>query len=156
MPFHLVFVNKCSYSEKGPHTVSAPIPMSAAILISAPILVDYIDIEINRGSFSFKFLTSSLLKVFVSASQPLCPCECIHSSFKRMSRLKILWWLLGRVVLARNYPSPFAGLLDSFEIKVTAFFSAYSAVSQKTNKHPLPYKGPVSNKCHPSRYTKTK
>ena len=71
-----------------------------------------------------------------------------------MSRLKILWWFFGRVVLARNYPSPFAGLLDSFQIKVTAFFSAHSAVSQKTNKRPLPYKGPVSNKCHPSRYTK--
>ena len=29
--------------------------MGAAILISAPILVDYMDIEINRGSFSFDF-----------------------------------------------------------------------------------------------------
>ena len=66
-----------------------------------------------------------------------------------MPRLKILWRLLGWVVLARNYPSPFAGLLESFQMKVTDFFPPILLFLKKTNKRPLPCKRPFSIKCLP-------
>ena len=137
------FLKKHPYSNKQSHSNEHPFSVSAIALF------EYMCIEINNCSSSFKLFTFRPITktvAFVSVSKLLCPCDCTIPSNEWNVCRDFSYWLLDR-------NKPVFHFLKSFSNKHQIFVLHILLVIKK-NKRPVPDYHLFSNKHPPLVYQK--